>query len=268
MLKRCQSGPQRSKPPLLSLSPAVKWTFNETWDRTAREMLRTTIRRLVPHRLKGPLRRIWQEIQGTQSAAPALESLPHAPDLFFAYRDLLQHPDLERRPGGWIYKQGFYADYLTVGGASHAIFPRALKYCHGTGIDVGAGLWPLPGATAVDVWRGPGAGKLISDFDDRSLDYVFSSHCLEHIENWREALAEWVRKLRPDGTIFLYLPHPYCAIWHPGSPFVGDGHKWSPRPEIIKQALEEMECRIEASDDGPDAMQSFYVCARMGTHSV
>src|SRR5438067_457437 len=80
-----------------------------------------------------------------------------------------------------------------------------------------------PGAS-----RGPGAERWIGDFEDGSLDYVFSSHCLEHIEVWRTALAEWVRKLRPSGHILLYLPHPDCAIWRPGSPFVGDGHKWVP----------------------------------------
>ena len=225
-------------------------------------MLRTVIIKLIPHRLKQPLRRVKGMWQTPEKELPRLETLPHAPDLFFAYRELSENSDLERMPGGWFYNDAFYPDYLTVGGAGHAIFRVALKYCKGNGVDIGAGLWPLPGATAVDVWRGPGAGKVISDFADGSLDYIFSSHCLEHIENWRETLAEWVRKLSSNGTIFLYLPHPDCAIWHPGSPFVGDGHKWSPTPAIIKAALEETGCRIEACDDGPDAMQSFYVCAR------
>ena len=193
---------------------------------------------------------------------PPLESLPNAPDLFRAYRYLYQHPDLERKPGGWFYKGEFYPDYLTVGGASYAIFRDALKFCQGQGIDVGAGLWPLPGAVPVDVWRGPGVGRNVADFEDGSLDYVFSSHCLEHIENWRKALSEWIKKLKPGGVIFLYLPHPDCAIWHPGSPFVGHGHKWIPTPEVIKQTLRELGCEIVQLGDGPDAMQSFYICER------
>lgn len=193
---------------------------------------------------------------------PPLESLPNTPDLFHVYRYLHQHPDLERKPGGWLYKSKFYPDYLTVGGAGHAIFREALKFCQGKGIDVGAGLWPLPGAIPMDVWRGPGVGRSVSDFEDGSLGYVFSSHCLEHIENWREALSESVKKLKPGGVMFLYLPHPDCAIWHPGSPFVGNGHKWIPTPEVIKQTLRELECEIVQCDDGPDAMQSFYVCGR------
>lgn len=97
--------------------------------------------------------------------------------------------------------------------------------------------------------------------------YVFSSHCLKHIEDWSDALREWTRKIRPGGTLFLYLPHPDCAIWHPGSPFVGKGHKWSPTPAIIEQAVGEMVGEIIAKDDGPDAMQSFYVVARRSDSS-
>lgn len=35
---------------------------------------------------------------------------------------------------------------------------------------------------------------------------VYSSHCLEHCEDWRAALAEWCMMLRPGGRLFLYLP--------------------------------------------------------------
>jgi SAM-dependent methyltransferase len=219
-----------------------------------------TVLRYIPAACKhvlSALKKAW----GRLRQAP-LESLPDTPDLFHVYRSLHRHPDLERNPGGWVYRGRFYPDYLTVGGAAHAIFPKALKFCQGTGIDVGAGLWGLPGAVPVDVSRGPGLGRSMADFEDGSLDYVFSSHCLEHIESWQQSLGEWIKKLKPEGYVFLYLPHPDCAIWHPGSPFVKDGHKWTPTPEKIKQALGELKCEIVQFDDGPDAMQSFYVCGR------
>ncbi len=195
----------------------------------------------------------------------SLETLPNVPDLFHMYRTLLDHPDLRRRSGGWVYQNTFYPDYLTVGGAAHAIFPEALKHCRGTGIDVGAGLWPLPGATPVDLWRGVGTNRCVADFEKGSLDYVFSSHCLEHIEAWQESLKEWIDRVRLGGTLFLYLPHPDCAIWHPGSPFVGDGHKWIPTPPVIQEAVEEMGCHITHLNLGPDAMHSFFICAQKGT---
>jgi hypothetical protein len=191
-----------------------------------------------------------------------LEEFPNAPDLFFIYRELMACPDLVREPGGWVYQGKFYPDYLTVGGASFGIMTKAGEWCKGVGIDVGAGLWPLPGAIPCDIGRGTGAGRDIHDIEAGSLDFLFSSHCLEHIGEWRDEIKSWVRKLKMNGVIFLYLPHPDCAIWRPGSPFVKDGHKWSPSPSVIKEAIENIGCEIVACDDGPDVMQSFYVCGQ------
>lgn len=190
-----------------------------------------------------------------------LEQYPNAPDFFHAYRYWLSFPSVQRKPGGWEFEDRFYPDYLFVGGASFAIFRVATQLCVGTGLDIGAGLWPLPGATAVDLQRGPGAGRTLDDFAVASQDFVFSSHCLEHISEWRDALRCWRGKLKPGGRLFVYLPHPTCGIWRPGSPFVGDGHKWAPTPEIIKAAFAELGGRVIAHDDGPDAMESFFVCA-------
>ena len=215
--------------------------------------------KFIPRRIKGILRSL---------IIPRLEHLPNSPEIFRNYYDLYKQPDLERKQGGWVYRGKFYPDYLMMGGASHAIFPIALCYCKGSGIDVGAGFWPLPNSISVDSHRGPGLGKIVADFKDNSLDYVFSSHCLEHIEYWQAALNEWIKKLKPNGVIFLYLPHPECEIWHSGSPFVGDGHKWIPNPDVIKKAIQELSCTIEMFDDGPDAMQSFYVCGRRKQQSV
>lgn len=193
-----------------------------------------------------------------------LEQYPDAPDLFHAYRYWLSFPSVQRKPGGWEFEGRFYPDYLFVGGASFAIHRRARELCRGQGIDIGAGLWPLPGAVAVDIERGPGVSRKLSEVPAQSQDYVFSSHCLEHIAAWEDALREWIGKLKPAGRLFLYLPHPTCAIWRPGSPFVGDGHKWAPTPETIKATLSRFGGRIVASDDGPDAMESFFVCAEFG----
>ena len=196
-----------------------------------------------------------------------LEQYPHAPDLFHAYRHWLSFPGVQRRPGGWDYEGRFYPDYLFVGGASFAIKRTAALYCTGDGLDLGAGLWPLPGMTPVDLERGPGAGRTLDDCPAHSQDFVFSSHCLEHIAEWEAALRAWVEKLRPGGRLFLYLPHPTCAIWRAGSPFVGDGHKWIPEPPVVKTALARLGGRVLAADDGPDAMESFFVCAEFGSAS-
>jgi SAM-dependent methyltransferase len=190
-----------------------------------------------------------------------LEGYPNAPDLFHQYRQWASCPSVRRRPGGWEFEDRVYPDYLFVGGASQAIVRTARRFCTGEGLDIGAGLWPLPGAAAIDLERGPGAQRRLRDVPTRSQDYVFSSHCLEHIAAWAQALDEWIGKLKPGGRLFLYLPHPSCAIWRPGSPFVGDAHKWQPTPAIVRAALVERGGRVVAEDEGPDAMESFFVAA-------
>jgi hypothetical protein len=199
---------------------------------------------------------------------PPLESYPNAPDLFRNYRSFVHRPGLIRRPGGWEYKGRFYQDYLTVGGASFAIFRTAQNFCSGNGLDIGAGLWPFPGSTPVDIWRGAGAGRTLEEFADESQDYLFSSHCLEHVEAWEQELDKWSRKVKVGGVIFLYLPHPDCGIWNPGSPMVGNEHKWQPESTVVKQALVQRGFSIIASDEGPDAMMSFFVCARKESSCV
>ena len=44
-------------------------------------------------------------------------------------------------------------------------------------------------------------------FPDASLDYVLSSHVLEHFYDPIEALHEWSRVVRPGGYIFMIIPH-------------------------------------------------------------
>lgn len=43
-------------------------------------------------------------------------------------------------------------------------------------------------------------------FDDKSFDFVYASHVLEHVDDDRRALAEIVRVLRPGGMAILPVP--------------------------------------------------------------
>lgn len=50
--------------------------------------------------------------------------------------------------------------------------------------------------------------KAVADsFVSGSVDAVFSSHCLEHIEDYRAALAAWWDSIKVGGHLVLYLPH-------------------------------------------------------------
>lgn len=56
------------------------------------------------------------------------------------------------------------------------------------------------------------------------FDFVYSSHCLEHVEDASVALSHWWRVLKPEGYLILFVPHrdlyentrslPSC--WNPG----------------------------------------------------
>ncbi len=109
------------------------------------------------------------------------------------------------------YEGQLYPDYLRHGNACQFIAPAAAHFCRGIGLDVGAGRWPLPGSIPVDLKDGQDAMQL----PEGRFDYVFSSHCLEHLANPIAALEHWTTRLRSDGVLFLYLPHPDMAYWRP-----------------------------------------------------
>lgn len=118
-----------------------------------------------------------------------------------------------------FYYQGkLYPDYLKRGNAVQFIVPTAAHFCKGRGLDVGAGRWPFPGAIAVDTVNPVEENN--TGFDAYNLplgeyDYVFSSHCLEHLPDTIGALEHWQTRLRPGGVLFLYLPHPDMTYWRP-----------------------------------------------------
>ncbi len=196
-------------------------------------------------------------------AAPAilLDEYPDHPLLFTTYLEYLRTGH-RRVPGGWMYENVFYPDYITVGGASSAIERTALQFCKGKGIDVGAWYWPLRGSTPVDIASGAGMQNKIEDIPPNSQDYVFSSHCLEHIADWEQALDAWIGKLKKGGILFLYLPHPSCGLWKKTNPMMAAHHVWTPAPDIIAKAMKKRKMKIVDTDDGPDHFYSFYVCAK------
>jgi SAM-dependent methyltransferase len=167
-----------------------------------------------------------------------------------------------RVPGGWEYQGVRYPDYLTLGGNSVAIRRTALRHCVGRGLDVGAGHWPLPGSLPIDTEAGPGLANRLDDVPPASQDYVFSSHCLEHVADWGAALDLWVSKLRAGGVLFLYLPHPSCGLWRMENPAMRGIHAWVPEFAVVRDALVARGLSIVDADEGPDHFFSFFLAAR------
>jgi SAM-dependent methyltransferase len=122
------------------------------------------------------------------------------------------------------YRDRTYPTFLKHGNACQLITPAALHFCQGRGLDVGCGKWPLPGAIPVELSHGGDAMAL----PDGTFDFVFSSHCLEHLVNPIAALKHWRTRLRPGGVLFLYLPHPDMEYWKPQH-CTKHLHAWGPQ---------------------------------------
>lgn len=100
--------------------------------------------------------------------------------------------------------------------------PLLEKYCQShCGIDVGAGGDPItPWAICVDREETSGSRAhvgqhpthLVGDaadlhwFKDGSLDWLYSSHCLEDFWDTSTILKEWLRVIKPGGYLVLFLP--------------------------------------------------------------
>ena len=127
-----------------------------------------------------------------------------------------------------------FPDYIRRGNACRHIATTALEFCKGIGVDVGAGKWPLPGAIPVELKDGGDAMNLPL----RDLDFVFSSHALEHLVDPVSALEHWRDCLKPGGVLFLYLPHPAMSYWRPSS-CRKHLHIW--QPEQVVEMLEDLD---------------------------
>lgn len=84
---------------------------------------------------------------------------------------------------------------------------RELQLLSGRGIDIGCGPDPVrPDVQRFDVEDGD--ANRITEFvgDVACFDYVFSSHCLEHMRDAEGALREWWKLVRPGGAMLVIVP--------------------------------------------------------------
>jgi SAM-dependent methyltransferase len=158
-----------------------------------------------------------------------------------------------------IYKSTkYYADYIKHGAAVDGVKYLAQKYCQGKGVDIGAGNWSLNGVKAIENNENENAYKILED--DNSLDFVFSSHLLEHLDKPYEAIEHWTNKLKSGGVLFFYLPHPACHMWQKENLKY---HLWNPNPyELEKKFSNDDRFDIEYITYLPDGYMSFAIVLR------
>lgn len=90
----------------------------------------------------------------------------------------------------------------------------ASRYLVGDGVDIGGKPDPLslykeffPLMTSVRVWDlEDGDAQVMDGVADGTFDFVFSSHCLEHLRDPLAGLATWLRVLKPGGHLVITVP--------------------------------------------------------------
>ena len=113
------------------------------------------------------------------------------------------------------YKGDLYPEFQAQGNASQFAIPFAKHFCKGVGYDIGCCKkeWSFPGSTPIDLdFNDPYDANNLPAFQ---VDYIFSSHCLEHVDDWVDTLFYWTKKIRDGGVLFLYLPHYDQKYWRP-----------------------------------------------------
>lgn len=128
-----------------------------------------------------------------------------------------------------------------------------VPYTRGLGLDVGCGpekIWPQ--AIGIDNRKDTGLFGIqmnpditvpdatdIGLFATNSVDWLYSSHTLEHIPDHKKALKEWWRVVKDGGYMLLYLPHKnlYPNIGQPGS---NPDHRHDFLPSDIIEVMKEV----------------------------
>ena len=132
------------------------------------------------------------------------------------------------------YKGDKYPSFQTIGNASQFAIPFAKHVCKGFGYDIGCMKkeWSFPGSYPIDL-------SFYDAWDSNKLpstppEYIFSSHCLEHVDDWIDTMNYWYDRLVDGGTLFLYLPDYSQKYWRPWN---NRKHKHAFKPEIIKDYM-------------------------------
>ena len=126
---------------------------------------------------------------------------------------------------------------------------RLVKFCIGDGLDIGCGGVNtdnrfyqenkiVPTAIGIDLAKTNLTGRAgnLHWFADECLDYIFSSHLLEHLPEPQLALEEWFRVLKKGGYLVLYLPLKDCYP-NVGEPGANRDHKHNLDPKNILDRL-------------------------------
>ena len=129
-----------------------------------------------------------------------------------------------------------YPLFQAQGNASQFAIPFAKHFCTGIGLDIGYSKpeWIYPGAIGIDLGEYNAMNLPKQQF---GYDYIYSSHCLEHLDSWIDALQYWTENIRSGGVLFLYLPDFSQTYWRPWN---NKKHKHILDPNHIKEYMKKL----------------------------
>lgn len=153
------------------------------------------------------------------------------------------------------FKDNTYPLFQTKGNASKYAIPFAEEVCKGIGYDIGSMKeeWSLPGSIPIDISFNDGYHAM--NLPKKDVDYIFSSHCLEHLNDWVDVMDYWYECLKPGGVLFLYLPDYSQEYWRP---WYNKKHKNIFTPDIINDYLKHKNYK-NIFKSGIDLLNSFMV---------
>jgi SAM-dependent methyltransferase len=142
------------------------------------------------------------------------------------------------RPVGWESRKS-YASKIASG-----FFDKYLS--GGAILDVGYRGYAddivpiLPHAVGIDLDY-PGYDGETLPFPEESQDAVYTSHCLEHVSNYKQAIQEWFRVIKLGGYLVIVVPHQFLyerrreipSRWNPD-------HKRFYTPASLLREIEEV----------------------------
>jgi ubiquinone/menaquinone biosynthesis C-methylase UbiE len=108
------------------------------------------------------------------------------------------------------------------------------RYFVGDGIDIGSGndglsnfMYFMPMVKSIKDWdKNDGDAQFMEGDDDETYNFVHSSHCLEHMNDPKEALKNWFRILKKGGFMVVTVPDSDLyeqGVWPSNK---NSDHKW------------------------------------------
>ena len=143
------------------------------------------------------------------------------------------------------------------------------KYMPGHGCEIGyAGYTPdvqpiLEQCDGYDLSTPGYDGKHIPVANEH-YNWVYSSHALEHIEDYKQAINEWMRVIKPGGHIVTVVPHRdlYEKKLTPPSQFNGDHKRFYTSASLLKEFEDSLPINsyrvrhLRENDEGHDYTES------------